>query len=72
MDTTRCEAAEGCTAPAVVKILAPSGTETPACDVHGAHLLAATCNGKVYPLPGEHDGYATAVWYGAQAIKQGD
>lgn len=63
---THCEAADGCTAPPVVRIVAPSGAETITCDVHGARLLAATPDGRVYALDGEHEGYATAVRYAAK------
>ncbi|MFI9721682.1 hypothetical protein ACIHFE_18825 [Streptomyces sp. NPDC052396] len=68
--TTRCTAAESCSAPAIVKILIPFRDNTPACEVHGAALLAATGNALVHPLEGVRGDHAIAVWYRAQALKE--
>lgn len=64
-----CDVRE-CTTEAVVDIVPGIGGLMQTCDRHGADLLARDHGARVYPIPGQNDQYAIAVWYRAQELKK--
>ena len=62
--TTTGEAS--CDRPAVVWIVDRIGGSRRGCDRHGVRALRAIEGARVYPLTGEHDAYAIAVYLSAR------